>query len=115
MFCFFFSEIGRSLFLAVLCGHANVVDILLKGGASVNQAGPANETSVFQASANGMTDIVEMLCQAGADVNLCNSEGTVKLYKVQSLVTLSFSYCSIALQMEHSFSFLQFYMKVTSH
>ena len=75
---YFFSEIGSSLFLAVLQGHANVVDILLKGGASVNQTGPANETSVFQASANGMTDIVEMLCQAGADVNLCNNEGTVK-------------------------------------
>ena len=53
-----------------------MVDILLKGGASVNQTGPANETSVFQASANGITDIVEMLCQAGADVNLCNNEGT---------------------------------------
>ena len=77
MFCFF-SEIGSSLFLAVFQGHANAVDILLKKGASVNQTGPANETSVFQASANGMTDIVEMLCQAGADVNLCNNEGTVK-------------------------------------
>lgn len=69
---------GRSvLAVAVGKGHADVVDVLIKGGADIELGWPAtNATPLLTAAMGGKDEIVRLLIAAGANVNHSDLGGT---------------------------------------
>jgi hypothetical protein len=62
--------------LAARAGDRNIVQLLLKAGASVNlQAEDRGSTALIDSTAGKHIDIMELLLDAGADVNLKSKDG----------------------------------------
>ena len=57
------------LAIAASHGYANVLGILIRGGAVVDQRGPVGTTAMWEAAAGGKLDAVRVLLEANADVN----------------------------------------------
>jgi ankyrin repeat protein len=53
-------------------GHANVVRLLLKKGATINALNTADETALHAAARNGKGNVVSLLLENGADVEARN-------------------------------------------
>jgi tetratricopeptide (TPR) repeat protein len=66
---------------ASAAGHAQIVQMLLDAGASVNARTTNGATALFGACQHNHKDIVEILIQSGADINArLKSDGTTALY-----------------------------------
>ncbi len=65
---------------ASLCGHSNIVKILLEHGADVNYADTAGNTALHRAVKNEDIQTVGILLEAGADVNCANKHGETPLH-----------------------------------
>jgi ankyrin repeat protein len=50
-------------------GHADVVELLLDRGASIDQVVPRDENALIQASGEGHLQVVKLLVARGANVN----------------------------------------------
>lgn len=62
-------------------GRINIVDLLLRSGVDVNQAGPGGVTPLHSASAEGRNAMVEFLLSMGANVNAKAYKGITPLHK----------------------------------
>jgi ankyrin repeat protein len=67
------------LYAAARNGHLEIVQALLKAGASVNKANHLGETPLYIAAENGHVKIVRTLIEAGADVNVPDNKGLTPL------------------------------------
>lgn len=67
------------LMAAAYLGHAELVTVLVKTGASINQADSEGMTALSAAVSAGHTATVQALLQAGADCTPRNSEGYTAL------------------------------------
>lgn len=63
-----------------LSEYFDVVEILLKNGANVNEKGVGDLTALHLAAAYGQTTIIDYLIKHGADVNAMDSYGRTPLY-----------------------------------
>ena len=71
------------LLFAVRGGHTETVDALLDGGADINQARLAdNTTPILEAAINGHWDLVIHLIERAADVNKVSVHGAAPLYAI---------------------------------
>lgn len=66
---------GRSLLVAALMGHADVLRSLLDANADINARTEDNETPLMLAAQKGRMEAVEVLLAAGADATLVNNVG----------------------------------------
>ena len=66
---------------AAIGGHAEVVEVLLEGGAKLDSIGSRGETALFLASSAGNAEVVELLAKAGADPNKASADGKTPLHK----------------------------------
>jgi hypothetical protein len=57
------------------CGHADVLNVLLKAGADINKASRFYRPPLHAAAQNGQRECVEILIHSGADINM--KDGTV--------------------------------------
>ena len=64
----------RPLMLAAFHGQTELVDLLLKKGARVNDSCDIG-TALFFAASKGHLEVVKLLVSKGADINHCNKEG----------------------------------------
>jgi ankyrin repeat protein len=65
------SKLGWApIYRAVICGHYNVTEYLLKSGADPNTKNKLGETPLHQAADNGQHDLATVLLKHGADPNL---------------------------------------------
>jgi len=67
------------LMLAVMHGHTDVVQELLKNGADVNEYDASGRTALMVAALTGRTPILQTLLSNGASVNVQNTEGWTAL------------------------------------
>lgn len=65
---------------AALGGHADIVQLLVAAGASVDRSQPAGETALAAAVRKNNLVCVQVLVQAGADVNAVDSCGCTALH-----------------------------------
>ena len=64
------------LYIASTAGHKDVVEVLIKNGAKVDQATTDDgQTPLFAASSYGYKEVVEVLIKNGAKVDQANNEG----------------------------------------
>lgn len=64
-----------------MCGHVEVVNLLLEAGADINVADYTDGIdSLMLASQNGHNEIVKLLLEAGANVNQRNYRGGSPLH-----------------------------------
>ena len=56
-------------------GHADVVRLLLRAGATVNMPNPQSETALHLAASIGYQEVVRLLVEAGADASLATASG----------------------------------------
>jgi ankyrin repeat protein len=66
------AQISSALTVAIYYDHGDVVQVLLKRGADVNQFGQGNGTPLMHASLKGKLELIKDLKSRGADVNLKN-------------------------------------------
>jgi ankyrin repeat protein len=70
-----------ALLFAARHGYTGAVQVLLKGGADVNEVDPGDQTSALMiAIVNGHYDLAETLLAAGADPRLAQANGAAPLY-----------------------------------
>lgn len=79
---------GRPLLRATSLGQTEIVRLLIKSGANVNDVSEKGSTALMNAAFYGHNDIVRMLITAKADVNLSGESGFAPL--------------DLALQMHHA-------------
>jgi ankyrin repeat protein len=60
-------------------GHADVVRVLVEGGADVNTASRAGNTALHIATMRGWTEIIELLAERGAALDVRNARGRTPL------------------------------------
>ncbi len=61
---------GRTALIhAAMAGHANVIEVLIDGGADVSLMDNSGNTALLVASEKGYSEVVELLIKGGADVN----------------------------------------------
>lgn len=70
-----------ALHYAASGGHADVLAILLDGGAKIDAIGSRGETAILLAAGAGKTEVVELLVSRGADLNRAASDGKTPLIK----------------------------------
>jgi len=66
---------GNALIIAVRNGHREVVDVLVRAGATLDARDDRGATALHWASAKGDVELVRRLVEAGADVNAKDSMG----------------------------------------
>ena len=71
---------GQLPCLAAQKGHAQVVDLLLRAGASKDKTSADEGTALFIAAFNGHAAVVELLLAAGADKEKARTDGATPLY-----------------------------------
>jgi uncharacterized protein len=70
-----------ALLFAARQGYTDAVQVLIKGGADVNEVDPGDQTSALMiAIVNGHYDLAEALLAAGADPRLAQANGAAPLY-----------------------------------
>jgi ankyrin repeat protein len=75
------TDLRTPIYIATKYGYADIVDILLKAGANVNEKTPTvDSTMLLIACREGLADIVDILLKAGADVNYSNRDGETPLH-----------------------------------
>jgi len=67
------------LLLAAEKGHTDIAEVLLQRGASVNDAGPDNNTALHYAAQNGHMDAARMLSRNGANAQQQNGKGSTPI------------------------------------
>lgn len=72
------------LFLAVIHGHQEIVEILIKAGADPNKQDDRGMTSLHWAAYFGHQPIVKTLIQSGAQLDIVDNEGWTALHKATS-------------------------------
>lgn len=72
---------GTALMYAVESGHDEIVEMLLKAGASTDQQSQSGETALHLAARYGRTASARLLLEAGADFELQDSEARTPLYR----------------------------------
>ena len=60
---------GNPLIAAAARGRLEIVDLLLKRGARIEDVVPGDENALIQASGSGHLDVVKLLVSRGANVN----------------------------------------------
>ncbi|KFX89643.1 hypothetical protein V490_06896 [Pseudogymnoascus sp. VKM F-3557] len=70
---------GDSLYMAILEGRSDVIDILLSAGANVHKMGPEGETPLLAAISKGQDKVIDALLSAGADINAMGPKGETPL------------------------------------
>lgn len=68
------------LHIASWKGYADVVELLLVAGASVNAKDRKGLTPLHLATSYGHADVIKVLLDAGADVNAKDKKGNTSLY-----------------------------------
>ena len=75
------TDLRTPIYIATNYGYADIVDILLKAGANVNEKTTGfDSTLLLIACRDGRADIVDILLKAGADVNYSNRNGETPLH-----------------------------------
>ena len=73
------------LWAAVERGHLNIVNFLIKFGASVNQTTSYNATALYSACYTGRLEIARFLVEQGADIELSTNFGDTCLMAASSI------------------------------
>jgi ankyrin repeat protein len=74
--------VDTPLVAAARQGNDNVVDILIRAGATINQGGEDYETPLIAAAKNGHLSTVDMLIKAGGDIDKEDAYGRTPLHAV---------------------------------
>lgn len=69
-----------ALYLAAWQGHADVVEVLLDGGAEINDRTPEGGTALQYAAESGHEDIVRLLLERGGNPQLADRNGETPLH-----------------------------------
>lgn len=90
-------HIGRTpLTWAIVCGHVDLLNMLLQNGANPDSFDQFGHTPLFYAAACGQLEILQSLINAGADVNKPDQNGMTPLF--DAAAGKSFQLMSFALE-----------------
>ena len=73
------------LHYVVLCGHKDVVTLLLSAGASVSVVDEEGLTPLHHAAAQGQSDVLTLLLSAGASLSVVNKQVIKPSVKLRQL------------------------------